>query len=263
MYTPYPKIETLYERNTERREDGLKPGALLPELTLKNPAYGVIKEWVWTEKIDGTNMRVEWTPRKEVESIGGTCNGEARLESLIIGGKTDRAQIHGALLERMTTLFTAEKLRELFPDKAVTFYGEGYGAGIQKTGGSYKTEKDFIGFDIFVHDPLGNPFGGFWLSDLGMRQVYAGLRVDVVPYIGTGSLVEAAGYVRKGFKSKVGIANAEGLVGRTALPLFDGRGHRLITKLKTVDFDPDVSYNTKPWQSNHIGDCPTLVPFEN
>ena len=260
MYTPYSKIETLYERNTERREDGLKPGALLPELKLKNPLYGAIKEWVWTEKIDGTNMRVEWNPTGEADGgtpIYGDFGGVTPPGTLIIGGKTDKANINGALMSRMQSLFTAEKLREVFSAQVVTFYGEGYGAGIQKIGTLYKPEKDFIGFDIFIH--TDGIFGGFWLSDEDMRQVYARLGIDVVPYVMTASLEEAAGYVANGFKSVIGNAVAEGLVGRTVLPLFDGRGNRLITKIKTVDFDPNVKYNTRPWLRNHIVYSPGVL----
>lgn len=251
MYTPYSKIETLYERNTERREDGLRPGALLPELTLKNPLYGAIKEWVFTEKIDGTNMRVEWSPAHSDIDQNNPSQSVDWPDRLVIGGKTDKEKIHGALMARMQSLFPIDKVKEVFPDKPVTFYGEGYGAGIQKIGGSYRTDKDFILFDIFMHD-ADNLMGGWWLSDENMRNVAGKLGIEAVPFVGVWSLEEAADYVRKGFKSKLGIADAEGLVGRTVGTLFDCRGHRLITKLKTVDFDPNVKYMTQ---------IPT--PFEN
>ena len=39
----YPKIETLYERDEQTHR-------LKPELILKNPVYGDIKTWRWTEK---------------------------------------------------------------------------------------------------------------------------------------------------------------------------------------------------------------------
>jgi len=231
MYNPYGKIETLYERNMERREDGLKPGALLPELKLKNPLYGAIKEWVFTEKIDGTCMRVEWNP----------AHTNLWPESLIIGGKSDKAQVHGALMTRMQSLFPVDKVREVFPDKPVTFYGEGYGAGIQKIGTLYRQDKSFIGFDIFMHD-ADNPMGGWWLSDENMRNVYTRLGIDVVPLIAKAPLEWATQYVAGGFRSAIGTAVAEGLVGRTVDTLFDCRGQRLICKLKTVDFDPKVEY---------------------
>lgn len=55
------------------------------------------------------------------------------------------------------------------------------------------------------------------------------------------TLEDATHMVRNGFISLLGAANkqnfpAEGLVGRTAEPLFDKKGARLIVKLKTKDF---------------------------
>jgi len=64
------------------------------------------------------------------------------------------------------------------------------------------------------------------------------LGLDVVPFIGEMSLEEATEMVRAGFPSRLngGQVQAEGLVGRTAEPLFDKKGSRLIVKLKTKDF---------------------------
>ena len=62
----YHKIETLYERDEHFN--------IKPELILKNRVYGILKTWHWTEKIDGTNIRVIWQDGK-----------------LTFGGKTDNA----------------------------------------------------------------------------------------------------------------------------------------------------------------------------
>ena len=53
----YHKIETLYERDE-------KTFRIKPELILKNRVYGLLKSWRWTEKIDGTNIRVMWKDGK-------------------------------------------------------------------------------------------------------------------------------------------------------------------------------------------------------
>jgi hypothetical protein len=52
------------------------------------------------------------------------------------------------------------------------------------------------------------------------------------------TLEEATEKVRAGFPSLLngGKKQAEGMVGRTAEPLFDKKGSRLIVKLKTKDF---------------------------
>lgn len=201
----YHKIETLYER--DERTFKLKP-----ELILKNRVYGVVNPWVWTEKIDGTNIRAIWT------------NGK-----LSFGGKTNNAQMHTELLSWLNANITPEKMAAVFPEGDAVLYGEGYGAGIQKGGGLYSAAKKFILFDVFVG-------GQWWLSDENMRDVANKLGIDAVPLIGTMTLADATEHVRKGFPSQIGSATAEGLVGRPAEALFDKKGHRLIVKLKTKDF---------------------------
>ena len=59
-----------------------------------------------------------------------------------------------------------------------------------------------------------------------------------MPFFGEMTLEDATEVVRAGFPSRLnnGAGRAEGLVGRTLEPLFDKKGHRLITKLKTKDF---------------------------
>lgn len=213
----YHKIETLYERDE-------KTFKLKEPLTLKNPVYGSIREWVWTEKIDGTNIRAIWN------RPGGPA--------LTFGGKTDNAQIHADLVRWLYENVSVERLTEVFPDSHVVLYGEGYGAGIQKGGGLYSATKRFILFDVFVVDAVNTKLGGWWLSDDNVRDVAAKLGLDVVPLVGTMSLEDAGQMVRRGFKSALngGSADAEGLVGRPLEALYDKRGSRLIVKLKTKDF---------------------------
>ena len=203
----YHKIETLYERDE-------KTFRLKPDMILKNRVYGIIKSWVWTEKIDGTNIRAIWKDGK-----------------LTFGGKTNNAQIHADLVKWLYEHITPEKLVYAFPEDGadVVIYGEGYGAGIQKGGGLYSPEKKFIVFDVLVG-------GKWWLSDDNMRDVAAKLELEAVPLIGEMTLEEAAEKVRIGFPSAVGTAQTEGMVGRPVEALFDKKGHRLIVKLKTKDF---------------------------
>jgi hypothetical protein len=203
--TEYHKIETLYERDDQTHK-------VKPELILKNPVYGTIKEWDFTEKIDGTNIRCIWDGQK-----------------LAFGGKTDRAQIPGDLVSYLYDTVSAAKLAEMF-QCPVVIYGEGYGAGIQK-GGDYSPTKKFIVFDVLVD-------GKYWLNWENTCDVAAKLGLDVVPFIGRMTLEEATDLVRRGFRSALngGKMQAEGLVGRTLIPLFTCDGKRLIVKLKTKDF---------------------------
>lgn len=211
--TEYHKIETLYERDE-------KTFRLKEPLILKNPVYGILRTWLFTEKIDGTNIRLIWEP-----AISGDVG---RPESLRIGGKTNNAQIHADLIVNIERMELREKFREVFPDTDVVVYGEGYGAGIQK-GGDYSAEKRFIAFDVLVN-------GKWWLSHDNVIDVCRKLGLEMVPSFGEMSLEEATHMVRAGFKSRIGTATAEGLVGRPVEALFDKKGARLIVKLKTKDF---------------------------
>lgn len=205
----YPKIETLFERGDDFK--------VLPN-KLKNPVLGTINEWVVTEKIDGTNIRVSLTEEDEIK----------------IGGRTDNAQIHSGLYEHLHDTFTAKKMAKLRLDTdptEITLYGEGYGAGIQK-GGGYRPDKGFILFDARINDQ-------WWLDDDAVTKIAETLGIPRVPIIGHMSLGEIIDYVRNGFSSHVPQAEgvlSEGIVARTVQPLFDARGKRLIIKLKTKDF---------------------------
>jgi len=204
----YHKIETLYERDEKTFK--VKVGQL------KNRTYSLLKTWHWTEKVDGTNIRCIWRDGK-----------------LTFGGKTDNAQIHADLIKWLYENITTDKLRAVFPEDvtSVVVYGEGFGAGIQKGGGDYSPIKKLIVFDVLV--------GTWWLSYENVCDVAAKLGLDVVPSFGEMTLENATGFVFHSFKSRCAInisKQAEGLVGRPLETLFDKKGHRLITKLKTKDF---------------------------
>ena len=208
----YQKIETLYERDEKTFK--VRVGRL------KNRTYSLLKTWHWTEKVDGTNIRCIWRDGK-----------------LTFGGRTDNAQIHADLIKWLYENISVDKLREVFHAETgapsdIVIYGEGYGAGIQKGGGDYSLVKRLIVFDVLVD-------GKWWLNYENVCDVVAKLGLDVVPSFGEMALEDATEFVRKGFKSKCAIniaKDAEGLVGRPLETLFDKKGHRLITKIKTKDF---------------------------
>jgi len=202
----YHKIETLYERDEKTFK--VKPGIF------KNRSYTLLKEWHFTEKIDGTNIRCIWQDKK-----------------LSFGGKTDKAQIHADLIKWLYENVTATRVEAVFPDTDAIIYGEGYGAGIQK-GGGYSPIKQFRVFDVLVGDK-------WWLSWKNVTDVAEKLGLRTVPVIGNMTIEAATTLVHQGFKSGLGdgTMNAEGIVGRPLETLFDKKGHRLITKLKTKDFD--------------------------
>ena len=201
----YHKIETLYERDPKTFK--VRPGEL------KNPTYGLLKSWQFTEKIDGTNIRCIWQDGK-----------------LTFGGRSDNAQIHADLIKHLYETVTVDKMREVFPDTNAIIYGEGFGAGIQK-GANYGPTKRFIVFDVLAADK-------WWLNWENTCDVAGKLNLPVVPFLGEMTLEQATDMVRAGFQSKLngGKMKAEGLVGRPLETLFDKKGARLILKLKTNDF---------------------------
>ena len=206
----YHKIETLYDRD-EKTHKMIVGQWRLPEF-----GYLANNSWIFTEKVDGTNIRVMWDG-----------------DSVRFGGRDDDAQMRIPLLRILTPMFTKDKLAAVFPDatpmSGVCLYGEGYGAGIQKGGGLYKSDGvDFALFDVLV--------GTWWLKRADVQDVGQNLGVTVVPVIGSGGLLDATAVVRAGIQSKWGDFPAEGLVLRPQVDLFTRSGERVIAKLKTRDF---------------------------
>ncbi len=215
----YHKIQTVYMRDPATKHRTLLEGQFsLPEFE-----YLKDRPWNWTEKIDGTNVRVE-------------C-GFGR-ETVTFKGRTDDAQLPATLFEHLRKTFAPDRLVEVFPlgegedgDPNVVLYGEGYGAKIQKGGGNYLPDRcGFILFDVRV--------GEWWLKRDAVEDVAAKLGIPVVPVVGKGSLLEAVEVVRGGFMSPTAGARmpAEGLVMRPAVELFGRNGQRIIAKIKHRDF---------------------------
>lgn len=203
----YHKIQTLFKRDMSSKYKNLIEG----EWTLPEFAYLANNEWVFTEKVDGTNIRV-------------MVNG-----GVTFGGKTDKAQIPAKLAERLNERFLPQSdlLAEMFDD-GVCLYGEGYGPKIQKGGENYRQDQDFVLFDVKV--------GEWWLQREAVEGIAAKLGLDVVPIIGTGTLRDAIDLAKSGIVSRWGDFQAEGIVARPATELKTRSGHRIITKIKCRDF---------------------------
>lgn len=216
----YHKIDTVFERDRRGR---------IVEGTYAKPEFEYLadREWVFTEKVDGTNVRLTYDG-------SDTFRGN---EHLYVAGRTDAAQLPPHLLKRLVEILRAAPLEDVFGrDADVVLYGEGYGASIQRGGSSYLSDGcDFVLFDVKV--------GDWWLRREDVEDVAAKLGLDVVPIVGRGPLSTAIELVRDGFPSArwSGVAVAEGLVLRPAVELFDRRGDRIITKLKHKDFNSVVS----------------------
>ena len=113
----------------------------------------------------------------------------------------------------------------------LTFYGEGYGAGIQK-GGDYRPDKGFILFDVMTSD-------GIWLERHNVIDIAGQFDIPDVAVFWDGTLEEAVEFFATDEpipSIAKGNGEMEGWVLRPTVELFDRRGNRVITKLKVKDF---------------------------
>lgn len=203
----YHKIQTIYKRD---EKDNFKT-LLIGEYSKPEFKYLENNKWVFTEKIDGTNIRVQW-------------DGKA----ISFAGKTDNAQIPPFLIKKLLDRFNADIMASVFASDNVCLYGEGYGAKIQ-SGGSYIPDGcDFILFDVLCD--------GWLLERHNIEDIASKLSINIVPIIGYGTLGEAVIMAQNGFKSLIGSCMAEGIVMRPEVELFCRGGERVITKIKHKDF---------------------------
>lgn len=207
----YEKIETLWERDITGSKK-LVPGRWRNETTefLKDDV------WEWTEKVDGTNVSVVWDGH-----------------SVSFHGRTEKAQMPVELVNRLNVLFGGEKnaqmFEQMFGEREVILYGEGYGRKIQN-GGAYKPDGvDFILFDLFI--------AGNYQPRSSVESCAKAFGVEAVPAVGCGVLDEAVAFVMKHPVSRLGTGEheMEGLVCRPLVELRDRCGHRVIVKIKWND----------------------------
>ncbi|MCP4900801.1 MAG: hypothetical protein GY906_27870 [bacterium] len=204
---PYPKTPNAFKRNPTNR-NAVQVGTWTDSTLAALRAV----EWTWTEKVDGTNIRLLW-------------DGE-RAE---MRGRSDRAQLPGRLrlwFERYQEQLT-ERMYEAFGPSSAALYGEGYGAGIQK-GGQYLEHQAFVMFDLMRSDS--------WLPLDVTQDIASVLGLDHVPIVGKGSIYEAVEFVvSDDFKSHWGDFHPEGIVALPPAPLYNAYGERIKFKLKRKD----------------------------
>lgn len=207
----YPKIETLFKRDEKFK--------VTDEIRL--PEFENIKKWLITEKIDGTNIRIIYTPDNK----------------LLIRGRTDKASIPTFLLEELQNIFTIEKVRATLDnpiEQGLCLYGEGYGAKIQKGGGNYNKGNSFRLFDVWID--------GCWLEWDKVEEFAEKLEISTVPSLGIVSIETAILMVKEKRYSSVaqeeGFINceAEGIVARAYPTMLFRRGNPIKWKLKIKDY---------------------------
>lgn len=216
----YHKIQSIYKREGFKLKNN-SGKFIIGDYSM--PEFELLKdiEWNWTEKVDGTNIRIQW-------------NGA----SITIRGKSDNAQIPDFLRIKLDTIFQNDKMikkfKEMFSneeqaikDISICLYGEGYGAKIN-TGGKYiSDDTNFVLFDIKI--------GNCWLKREDVNKIGKKLELDTIPEIFKGNLDEAINFVKKGFESRWNKFQAEGIVGVPKVELKTRRGDRIIIKIKYND----------------------------
>jgi len=207
----YPKIQTIFWRDPATRNKRL----IMGKYTLPEFEYLKDNQWIFREKVDGTNARIMW---------------DADTKAISFGGKTDEAKHADWINNKLVDI--TEKCREKFLDfPSLCVYGELYGRGINKGGKKYCDELRFIAFDVKI--------GEWILESHNSQDVCRKLNIPFVPILGTGTLAEAIDLVREGFASKVSDNPdfiAEGLIMEPETMLFNRKGERIITKIKYKDF---------------------------
>ena len=207
----YPKIQSVFKREEQGKRRLIEGEWATPELEFLQGCL-----WHWTEKVDGTNIRIAWDANES--------------HHVRFGGRTDDAQLHVALIRVLQDRFPAELLQNIFGDGPVCLYGEGYGSAIgNKAGKLYKADgADFVLFDVRV--------GEWWLERHNVEDVAKKLDIEIVPIIGAGTLAEAIKVVEEGFGSTWGDFEAEGLVMRPAIDIHTRKGELILAKIKRRDF---------------------------
>ncbi len=221
----YPKIQSVFKRDEKTHK------FIIGDWTLPEFEYLADVPWLWTEKVDGTNIRINWGDGRPIQ----------------YGGRTDNAQIPAKLVNALDELFQPyargafskwtppkeygeKRFSEIFKAaEDVTLYGEGYGAGIQKGGGNYSQEQKFILFDVKI--------GNWWLQREDVEDIAIKLGLDIVPVWDRVSITEMlsdfyAGYPMSAWDN----VEMEGVVGHPLVELRTRRGDRIMTKIKGKDF---------------------------
>lgn len=232
---PYPSIETVFVRDAATHK--LNFG------TVRAPETECVKSWTVSEKIDGTNVRAVVT-----------------LDGITVKGRTDKADLPSGLEDAvrsalpphadLVAFFTQYRGKELPTEWSVTFYGEGYGAGIQK-GGDYSATKRFRVFDLLLGE-------SWWLDDADMRAICGALDIPTAPFLGyytpslegglpvskadldeffafaNGSLI-AGSFVAIQDSGRAGV-QPEGIVAKPQHVLLDKHGARVMWKLTYREF---------------------------
>lgn len=201
----YHKIQSVYKRDPATKNKRFLIGefSTLEFRMLENI------QWIGTEKVDGTNIRLY--------PDGRIC------------GKTDSSQLHPGLEEYLKPI--SERLKKLDLPSNSVLYGEGYGAKIQNGEHYLSDRQGFVLFDAWVD--------GNFQSRKSVAAMGIILDVPVCPILSFNTLpgwalAIATGQYRESLLHPG--AKNEGVVLRPTVELKTRTGERVISKLKFKDF---------------------------
>lgn len=217
MFEAYPKINPPFVRD-EKTKRLIKYKWLTPEFAYLNDL-----DWIWTEKINGTNTVIMWDGYK-----------------VSFAGRKEGSEIPDHLLKYLENKFGGTENEGLFEqkfgNKNVILFGEGYGPKIN-SGEQYRDDVSFILFDVKIN--------GLWLSRVAVSDIANYFGTEIVPRItsddGFSDVNWAMDYVMSHPKSRVAKEHGkdcymEGLVGTPMCGILTRTGERIQTKIKWHDF---------------------------
>ena len=268
----YTKINTLYKRYQFKGDEcpnqkwlKFRNKIILGSFSNKEAEYLFDCLWEAYSKIDGTNSKIAFYPSTGEIRVGGKTDGaesqHGQFEMLQKIADRIKPQLR-SMFPKDTAKFIPVKSKEtnkvqywdatdplgidiVTPDKngqyivqleeiPVYIYGEYFGTGVQKVGGRYiQNGNGFSVFDIRQQ--------GWWLPKENRDAICQSLGLETVPYIGNMTLRDIEQMVMSGFKTKFERAAdptliEEGIVARPVIPMCDGRGERVIVKVKYCDY---------------------------
>lgn len=187
-----------------------------------NEPYSSLSHLIWqgTEKIDGTNTRIYWDGHR-----------------ISWGGHTAHSQIQPNVAKYLEETFGTPEMEylfeQIFNDMEVYIFGEAYGAGIQKGGGTYVEDGKSVSFIVFDVN-----IDGYDLRRKDVDDVAAKLGLMSVPVCFEGTLEEAKAFVASHPMSTLngGLHEMEGLVLQPRdVQLYDYKHHLIKCKCKYRD----------------------------
>lgn len=183
--------------------------------TYRSPllAYLARFPWVYTRKVDGENIRIQW-------------NGEQALWN----GKSNKFQCSADFTDYMNSTFLEEIFEEKFGrDKVVTIFGEKMGPKTQRN--ELGLEKDeLIIFDVNID--------GTWLCKQDVKDIagYFGARtvLDFMPSTDDDLALQLKTLIEMCADGR--FKDWEGIVATPLVEMRDQAGHRVIVKIKNKDY---------------------------